>query len=137
MQIQLNIGGPLADAINNLAAALVSAKQADTIIEKASRPAKPKAEKAEKIQPAPVPADPPPSDERPVEAFDEQPATAPAEDSPAVLREQAKAALLAVVKSQGGNAAKDILSQFGASNITGVKDADLPAFIAALNEVAQ
>lgn len=124
MNISIEIGGPLADAINRLADALVSAKQADTVIEKASTKARSK--KAEQTAPeAPAPA--------PVE---EAPAAETAPEAPTgPTRDDAKKAVLLVAKEKGHEVAAGLLAQFGAAKISEVKDEDIPAIIAAAKEL--
>lgn len=127
MNISIEIGGPLADAINRLADALVSAKQADTVIEKASTKARSK--KAEQTAPeAPAPA--------PVE---EAPAAETAPEAPTgptgPTRDDAKKAVLLVAKEKGHEVAAGLLAKFGAAKISEVKDEDIPAIIAAAKEL--
>ncbi len=115
MNITIEVGGPLAEAINNLAAALVSAKQTDAIIEKAST--KPRAKKAEPEAPAPeVKAEPVP-----------EPEAAPAGPT----RDEAKKAVLTVAKEKGHDAAAGLLAKFGATKISEVKEEDIAAIIEA------
>ena len=127
MNITIEVGGPLAEAINRLADALVSAKQTDTIIEKASTKAKAKKE----ATPAP---------EALVEAAPEQHAsTASTEtavptgtaEAAAPNRDDAKKAVLAIAKEKGHDAAAGLLAKFGATKISEVKDADIAAIIEA------
>lgn len=131
MQISIEIGGPIADAINRLADALISAKQADTIIEKAStkaRAKKPEApaesvEPASTAVPASTTADVPPSPE-------------PGASQPAgPTRDDAKAALLSLVKAKGHPAGAAALEKFGATKLGELKDEDLAAFIAAVTDL--
>ncbi len=104
MNISIEIGGPLAEAINNLAAALVSAKQTDTIIEKASTKAKTK-------KPEPVAAP------EPVEA--EAPATP---DKPAeVTVEQVRARLAELSKAGKAGAVKEVLAKYQAPSVSALK----------------
>lgn len=122
MNISIEIGGPLADAINRLADALVSAKQADTVIEKASTKARSK--KAEQTAPeAPAPVE-------------EAPAAETVQEAPAgPTRDDAKKAVLLVAKEKGHEVAAGLLAQFGAAKISEVKDEDIPAIIAAAKEL--
>lgn len=122
MNISIEIGGPLADAINRLADALVSAKQADTVIEKASTKARSK--KAEQTAPeAPAPVE-------------EAPAAKTVQEAPAgPTRDDAKKAVLLVAKEKGHEVAAGLLAKFGAAKISEVKDEDIPAIIAAAKEL--
>jgi len=136
MNISIEIGGPLAEAINNLAAALVSAKQADTVIEKASTGAKPRAKKpdtaAESAETTTVQA--------PAEAKEPAPtptattaATEPVAEAPS--QKGLHTEILRVAREKGHDAASAILAQFGARKISEVKEADLAAAIKATKAI--
>jgi hypothetical protein len=128
MQINIEIGGPIADAINRLADALISAKQADTIIEKASTSSKPKAKKEAPAAPAPE-AEPVAETPAPVE---------PEKAAPSgPTRDDAKAALLSLVKAKGHPAGMLALGKFGATKLGELKEEDLAAFIAEVAELVQ
>ncbi len=105
MNITIEVGGPLAEAINRLADALVSAKQTDTIIEKASTKAR--AKKPEPEAPAP---------EVKVE---------PAEVSPPasteVTVEQVRARLAELSKAGKAGAVKEILAKYQAPSVSALK----------------
>lgn len=128
MQIEINVGGPLAEAINNLAAALVSAKQADTVIEKAS--SKARAKKSEQV----VESAEATTTRAPAETNQPAPTateTTAATESVAPSREDARKAILKVAKEKGHDAAAALLKQFGASKISEVKDEDIAGIIKA------
>lgn len=129
MNISIEIGGPLAEAINNLAAALISAKQADTVIEKASTKARAK-------KPEPGPAQEQPTSTATTETETptgtvEAVAQTTEPDAGGPTREDAKKAVLKVAKEKGHDAASALLKQFGATKISEVKDEDLGAIIKA------
>jgi hypothetical protein len=101
MNITIEVGGPLAEAINRLADALVSAKQTDTIIEKASTKAR-----AKKPDPASDPA--PEVSEAP------EPATG-------VTVEQVRARLAELSKAGKAGAVKEILAKYQAPSVSALK----------------
>lgn len=123
MNITIEIGGPIAEAINNLAAALVSGKQADVVIEKASEKAAKRTRKAD----APVEA-PAPEAQATEPAAPEAAPEAPSEPT-GPSREDAKKAILKVAKEKGHDAAAGLLKKFGATKISEVKDEDLADII--------
>ena len=143
MNITIEIGGPLADAINNLAAAMVSAQQADTVIEKASTGAKPRAKKVEvapEPDPTPAPTHTAPQQDThqsetasttPVSA---SPSSAP-KPAPAVTQKDLHTEILRIAREKGHDAAAAILAQFGARKISEVKEADLAAAIKATKAI--
>jgi len=137
MNISIEIGGPLAEAINNLAAALVSAKQADTVIEKASTKARAKKpEVAPEPDPthAPTPSAPqqdtPPSETASTTPVSASPSSAPEPENP-FTQKDLHTEILRVARKKGHDAASAILAQFGARKISEVKEADLAAAIKA------
>ena len=123
MNINIELGGPLADAINNLAAALVSAKQADVVIEKASEKA------AGKRGRKPAEQEPPPAEAQAEPVTPEATTAAEPETPSAPTRDDAKKAVLRVAKDKGHDAAAALLKKFGATKISEVKDEDIPAII--------
>lgn len=128
MNISIEIGGPLAEAINNLAAALVSAKQTDTIIEKASTKAR-----AKKPEPT---AEAAPAQPTSTASTETDAPTGTAESAPtAPTRDDAKKAVLAVAKEKGHETAAGLLAKFGAVKISEVKDEDIAAIIQAAKEL--
>jgi len=130
MNISIEIGGPLAEAINNLAAALVSAKQADTVIEKASTVTKARAKKPEPVAEAAEPA--------PVEVAQPEPTPEPEPvptPDPAPSQKDLHTEILRVAREKGHDAASAILAQFGARKISEVKEADLAAAIKATKAI--
>lgn len=131
MNISIEIGGPLAEAINNLAAALVSAKQADVVIERAAEKATRKAKKTDPVsEPAPEAAPEPAAEPE----SENVAAPEPVADA-APTREEAKKAVLSVAKLKGHDAAAALLAKFGAVKISEVKDEDIAAIIAAAKEL--
>ena len=123
MNINIELGGPLADAINNLAAALVSAKQADVVIEKASEKA------AGKRGRKPAEQEPSPPEVQTEPVAPEATSAAEPETPSAPTRDDAKKAVLRVAKDKGHDAAAALLKKFGATKISEVKDEDIPAII--------
>lgn len=123
MNIEISIGGPLAEAINRLADALVSAKQTDVIIEKASSKAR-----AKKETPASAP-EVPASEPEPAAAVVDVPA-APVEEKKEVKLEDLRATLTGLVKSGKKEAVVKLLEKFGASSVSAVKPADYAAVFA-------
>ena len=126
MNIFIELGGPLAEAINNLASALVSAKQADIVIEKASEKAAKRNRKAD--VPAEAPAETPAPEAAAAEAPAPEAAPQPAEPA-GPSRDDAKKAILKVAKEKGHDAAAALLKRFGATKISEVKDEDIASII--------
>lgn len=157
MNITIELGGPLADAINKLAAAIEQASNMNAVLardviqfaelstqktptEKASTTTKPRTKKPEPVNPEVIsrPYWAEPAAEAPApEPAAEAPATAPqdsTEPAPTFTQKDLHTEILRVARDKGHDAAAAILAQFGARKISEVKDADLGAAIKAAKE---
>lgn len=111
MNISIEVGGPLAEAINRLADALVSAKQADTVIEKASNKARAKKE--------PAPAEPVVESAPAAEPATPETA-APVKEEP-LTAEGLRAKLAPLVKDGKSADIKRVLEEHGASSVSALR----------------
>lgn len=141
--------GSLADSINNLADALRAGAKADEVIKTASRKAK-KSEQVTAVETTPTvefsevkgspeeietasayvkehgkPAPIPPATEAEKPAEPEVVSASPSEPT----ADDAKKALLHLVREKGHPAGAEVLKQFGAAKISDIKPEDFPAFI--------
>ena len=133
MEITIKLTGleGLAESIGELAAALRAGAKAEEVIKTASRKAK-KTEQTEAANPAPEPEAP--AATQPAVEETKPAAPEPATASPSEAKPDPKAALLALVKAKGHPAGAAVLTQFGATKLSDLKETDFPAFVEAAQQ---